>query len=149
MEKLNIQCDLVTNEHRKLIGLRLVAGANSDASQRFCDELRNELVRGTGKISVDNGQLIFARSVAKDCGRSETTHSATQITAVADMISSVTFSLESQEALDLRLMCDGNMGLLSSLRNGLPLYSGFEVFYFPAGNKTWYTRLRRSDCQHS
>ena len=149
MVKLNIQCDLVTNERGKLIGLRLVTGANSDASQRFCDMLRNELVHGAGKISVDNGQLIFARSVVKDCDGSESPHSGTQITAVADLISSVTFSLESQEELDLRCMCDEKMGHISSLRNGLPLYSGFEVFYFPEGNKTWYTRLRRSGCQYS
>lgn len=149
MVKLDVQCDLVTSEHGKLIGLRLVVGANSDVSQRFCDELRNDLVRGTGKISINNRQLIFARSVTKDCDGSKSVHSATQITAVVDSISSVTFSLEPQEELDLRSLCDENMGLLLSLRNGLPLYSGFEVFYFPVGNRTWYTRLRRSGCQHS
>ena len=143
MTRTDLQCDLVTNQDGKLIGLRLVTGADSDASQQFCDALFKELVHGTGKISVGNGQLIFARSGVKDCDGSESTHSGTQITAVEDLISSVTFSLESQEERDLKSMCDESTGLISSLRKGLPLYSGFEVFYFPAGDRTRYTRLRR------
>lgn len=140
MTKLDLQCDLVTDERKKLVGLRLVVGSSSNASQQFCDALEKELLGGAGRIYIGNGQLVFALTTVKDSMVASNIITDRQ---TIDRITSVTFLLEPNEEVALHAMCNDEMGQIFSLRNGLPLYSGFEVFYFPPKDRTWYTRLRR------